>query len=159
MGELWEPGDNKVAVNALIRKRAEIAGKIRELEHQTDQLRAEMVHVDSVLRLFAPDIEVEKIPAKLRTPRRSEYFARGELTRICLDALRNAAESSEGWLTGEAITINIMRDKGLDPVRDRRLRADFHRRILQTLDALERRYGTVVKSGQGRSGVSWRIAD
>jgi hypothetical protein len=159
MGELSEPGDNKVAVNALIRKRAEIAGKIRELEHQTDQLRAEMVHVDSVLRLFAPDIEVEKIPAKLRTPRRSEYFARGELTRICLDALRNAAESSEGWLTGEAITINIMRDKGLDPVRDRRLRADFHCRILQTLDALERRYGTVVKSGQGRSGVSWRIAD
>jgi hypothetical protein len=39
------------------------------------------------------------------------------------------------------------------------LRADFQRRILQTLDALERRYGTVVKSGHGRNGVRWRIAD
>jgi hypothetical protein len=159
MGELSEPGDNKVAINALIQKRAEIAGRIRVLEQQTDQLRAEMIHVDSVLRLFAPDIETEKIPVKPRSLRRSEYFARGELTRICLGALRNAAESSEGWLTGEEITIGTMRDKGLDPMRDRRLRADFHRRILQTLDALERRYGTVAKSGHGRSGVSWRIAD
>jgi hypothetical protein len=139
MGELSEPGDNKVAINALIRKRAEISGQIRELEQQTDQLRAEMIHVDSVLRLFAPDLETGKIPAKLRSPRRSEYFARGELTRICLNALRNAAESSEGWLTGEEITTGTTRDKGLDPVRDRRLRADFHRRILPTLDALEGR--------------------
>jgi hypothetical protein len=70
MGELSEPGDNNVAINALIRKRAEIAGQIREFEHQTDQLRAEMIHVDSVLRLFAPDIETEKIPAKRRSPQR-----------------------------------------------------------------------------------------
>ena len=136
MGELSEPGEHKVAINALVRKRAEIAGQIRELEHQTDQLRAEMIHVDSVLRLFAPDIETEKIPARQRTPRRSEYFARGELTRICFDALREAAERGEGWLTAEEITLSTMQAKGLDPARDRRLRADFHRRILQTLDAL-----------------------
>jgi len=58
------------------------------------------------------------------------------LTRICLDALRNAAERGEGWLTAEEITLSTMRAKGLDPVRDRRLRVDFHRRILQTIDAL-----------------------
>ncbi len=159
MAEFSERGNNKVAINALVRKRAEIAGQIRELEHHTDQLRAEMIHVDSVLRLFAPEIETEKIPARRRMPRRSEYFARGELTRICLDALRHAAETGEGWLTGEDITVSTMQDKGLNPVGDRRLRADFHRRILQTLDALERRQGTITKSGHGRSGVSWRIAD
>jgi hypothetical protein len=136
MGELSEPGDNKVATNALIRKRAEIAGQLRDLEHQTDQLRAEMIHVDSVLRLFAPDIETEKIPAKPRSPQRSEYFARGELTRICLNALRDAAERGDGWLAGDEITLSTMQGKGLDPVRDRGLRADFQRRILQTLDAL-----------------------
>jgi hypothetical protein len=160
MGDLSEPGDNKVAINALVRKRAEIAGQIRELEHQTDQLRAEMIHVDSMLRLFGSRYRGEKkIPTKPRSPRRSEYFARGELTRICLDALRNAAESSEGWLTGEEITFNTMRDKGLDPVLRSEATRRFSSPILQTLDALEGRYGAVAKSGHKRSGVSWKIAD
>jgi len=158
MGDLSEPGDHKVAINALVRKRTEIAGQIRDLEHRSDQLRAEMIHVDSVLRLFAPDIEAEKIPARRHMPQRSQYFARGELTRTCLDALRDAAERGDGWLTGEEITVSTMQGKGLDPVHDRRLRADFQRRILQTLDALERRYGTVAKSGTASGGGS-RIRD
>jgi hypothetical protein len=65
----------------------------------------------------------------------------------------------EGWLTGEDITVRTMQDKGLDPVRDQRLRADFSRRILQTFDAIERRYGTIAKSGRGRNGVTWRIKE
>jgi hypothetical protein len=111
VGEASEAtSDHKVAINALVRKRAEIAGQIRELERQTYQLRAEMIHVDSVLRLFAPDIETEKIPAKLRSPQRSEYFARGELTRICLNSLRDASERGEGWCTGEEITLSTMQE-------------------------------------------------
>ena len=118
MGEFSEPGDNKVAINALIRKRAEIAGQIRDLERQTDQLRAEMIHVNSVLRLFPPDIETEKIPAKPRSPQRSEYFARGELTRICLNALRDAAERGDGWLAGEEITLSKARGLILSVIGD-----------------------------------------
>jgi hypothetical protein len=75
--------------------------------------------------------------------------------------MRRATSRKEAraWLTGEEITLSTMQDKRLDSVRDRRLRADFHRRILQTLDALERRYGTVAKSSHGRSCVRWRIGD
>jgi hypothetical protein len=113
MGEISSAEDNKVAINALIRKRAEIAGRIRELERQTDQLCAEMIHVDSVLRLFDSKIKTGNIPPKPNAPRRSEYFGRGELTRVCLDALRVAAEKSDGWLTGEEITVATMRAKGL----------------------------------------------
>jgi hypothetical protein len=53
--------------------------------------------------------------------------------------------------------VQAMRDKKLDPERDKRLRVDFVRRILQTLDSLERRYGRVIKSGNGR-GIKWKVA-
>ncbi len=149
-------GDSFI-ISGLRDKRAEIAGQISELEHKIDQLRAELIHVDAVLHLFRPDIDLETIPEKTRRPRQSDYFGRGEITRACLETLRDAGD--DDWLTGDESTVRIMQNKGLDPIVDRRLRSDFLRRILQSLDALERRYGTVKKSGSGRGGVRWRIGE
>jgi hypothetical protein len=142
-------------VTGLKRKHAQILGIVADLERQIDQYRADLVHIDAALRMIVPDIDLEQIPVRHRPPKRSPYFARGEITRTCLEALRDAG--GDGWLSGDEITVTAMCRKGLDPDRDRRLRTDFVRRILQTLDSLERRYGKVTKSGHGK-GIRWRLA-
>jgi hypothetical protein len=82
-----EPGvkDDHV-ISGLIRKRAEIAGKIKGAQAEARKLKMDLVHVDAVLRLYVPDIKVEDIkpkrpPAPFRTPR-------GKMTRRILDHLR-----------------------------------------------------------------------
>ena len=71
------------------RKRAEVAGLIDSLERQLAQHRADLIHVDGVLRLFQPDRDPAAIKPK-RPMRRNRYFGRGELARLCLETFRDA---------------------------------------------------------------------
>ena len=41
-------------MSALVNKRAEIAGMIARTEQQLGQFRADLVHLDATIRLFAP---------------------------------------------------------------------------------------------------------
>jgi hypothetical protein len=59
-------------------------------------------------------------------------------------------------ITAEAIIVELMQEKTLDP-SDQRLRSDLIKRTLRALDAL-RRLGKVEKIGKGR-GVRWKIVD
>ena len=139
------------AVAALKDKRAELSGIIADLEKRIHQHRADLVHVDAVLRLFVPELEPETINAKRPAPVRSRYFAEGELTRRCLEALRRA----EGRpVAAEEIAVATMVDKGLDPA-DRKTRSDFIRRMLYALSSL-RSKGVVEKLGHGL-GARWRL--
>jgi hypothetical protein len=56
----------------------------------TYQYRADLTHIDGVLRVFAADLDPENIKPK-RIYRSNRYFARNELSRLCLGVLRNAA--------------------------------------------------------------------
>jgi hypothetical protein len=47
---------------ALVAKRAEIAGVIAQTEHQLGQSRADLLHLDTTLRLSAPEMEPRTIP-------------------------------------------------------------------------------------------------
>lgn len=140
-------------VSALRDKRAELSGVIADLEQRIAQHRADLVHVDAVLRLFAPELEPGSIAAKRPAPERSRYFADGELTRRCLDGLRMADGQP---VAAETIAIAAMHDKGLDPA-DRKIRSDFIRRILYALTAL-RTKGLVAKLGHGL-GARWCLAE
>ena len=51
-------------VSALANKRAEIAGMIARAQQQLGQFRADLVHLDATIRLFAPAMEPETIPPK-----------------------------------------------------------------------------------------------
>ncbi len=51
-------------VSALVNKRAEIAGVIARTEQLLGKFRADLVHFDATLRLFAPELEPKAIPAK-----------------------------------------------------------------------------------------------
>jgi len=69
-------------VSALVSKRAEIAGFIARTKQQFSQFRADLVHLDATLRLFAPELEPKTIPAK-RIRQADLWFEHGELPRAC----------------------------------------------------------------------------
>jgi hypothetical protein len=74
-------------VSSLIEKRRELAGIIDELQRQLDQHRADLTHIDGVLRVLASDLDPETIRPK-RAYRRNRYFGRNELSRLCLGVLK-----------------------------------------------------------------------
>jgi hypothetical protein len=78
-------------VSALVSKRGEIAGLITRTERQLGQFRADLIHLDATLRLFAPELKPKPIPAK-RIRQADLWFEHGELSRRMLDALRRARE-------------------------------------------------------------------
>ena len=139
-----------VTANALVAKRAEILFEIAELEKQADRLRAELVHLDAVLRMFRPEFKAEGLPVRHRRPTKSPYFAHGEMTRRIFDAMRE-----RGTVTSLEIAIAAMRDKGLDPDADLPTRTDFVRRVTLQLNDMFRK-GKVDKLGRGRA-LRWQI--
>lgn len=140
-------GDTFV-VSGLREKRSAVAGQIVDTRRLLDKLQADLFHIDAVLKLYG--LEPEEIPTKGRMPVRSAYFGRNEISRRCRDLLRE-----KGTITATEVAVRAMREKGMDPESDRKLRKDFTRRILVTLHDL-RKAGAVEKIGHGR-GVVWRI--
>ena len=67
-------------VSGLANKRAEIAGMIAWAQQQIGQFRADLAHLDATIRLFAPAMEPETIPAK-RIRQTDLRFEPGGLSR------------------------------------------------------------------------------
>src|ERR1700757_5338349 len=97
-------------VAGLIEKRRELAGIIDELQRRLDQHRADLTHIDGVLRVLATDLDPETIRPK-RVYRRNRYFARNELSRLCLPVLRTAAGD---LVSTEEIAGRVIASKGFD---------------------------------------------
>jgi hypothetical protein len=74
----------------LFDKRAELAGEILQAEKRARELRADLVHVEATIRILRPGIELPKVVPK-RVEYRPRHFKRGELTRLCLDYIREHA--------------------------------------------------------------------
>jgi hypothetical protein len=145
--DLFTPPENSFTISGLKDLRAAIAGRMVDLRRELDKLQADLVHVDAVLRLYG--LEPSEVPTKGRMPVRSAYFGRNELSRRCRDMLRE-----KGSIRADDVTVQAMRDKGLDP-ENRKMRADFTRRILVSLHDLAKG-GHVQKAGHGR-GVRWQL--
>lgn len=151
MGELSKPGEHKIAVGTLVRLRRDVAFRIAELEKQTEAVRADLVHIDAVIRLLAPHLAPDELPERQRRPRRLEYFAHGEISRRILDTLRDA----DGPVAAIDVARRALADKGLS-FEDRPVRTEFCRRITMQFRHMARK-GAVEKVGFGR-GVRWRIS-
>lgn len=135
------PDEQPIAVNALRTKRAQITGQIAMYEREIDRLRSELVHLDATMRLFDPATNPADIEPLQRFPRRTEYFARGEVTKRIYDALREAPE-----VRAQDIADQAMRDKGM-PETDRAQRREFINRFLNVMGDMKRR-GKLVKIGR-----------
>ena len=138
-------------VSGLANKRAEIAGMIARAQQQIGQFRADLAHVDATIRLFAPAMEPETIPAK-RIRQSDLRFEPGGLSRRVLDALRRAGEP----IRAPDLVRAVMIDNGLDPADH----ASFLRVQWKVRDTLKRLHKRELLAAQGAGhGVLWRIAD
>ena len=138
-------------VSSLIEKRRELAGIIDELQRQLDQRRADLTHIDGVLRVLASDLDPETLRPK-RIYRRNRYFARDELTRLCLGVLRTAAGE---LLSTDDIAGRVIATKGFE-AGDAILRASIREQVGSTVKRLHRE-GTIESVGAGRAS-KWKLA-
>jgi len=97
-------------VSGLANKRAEIAGMIARAQQRIGQFRADLVHLDATIRLFAPAMEPETILAK-RIGQSELWFEPGGLSRRVVDALRRAGAP----IRAPDLVRTVMIDNGLDP--------------------------------------------
>jgi len=134
-------------VAALKDKRAELSGSIADLEKRIGQHRADLLHVDAVLRLFAPEFEPTTIlPRAVRRP--NSWFKPGELARLVLEVLRTAPAVRE-------ITGQVMERRGFDP-EDART-AELLRKLVS--NALNRQAADLVERIQDGVLVRWRVRE
>jgi hypothetical protein len=130
-------------ISVLREKRALIAGLIEKLERKLEQHRADLTHIDGVLRLFQPDRDPGEIKPKRTYARRTRYFARNELSRLTMDVLR----ASDGLMTTDEIAGRIIETKDFD-VADGVLRKAIGEQALAMLRAF-RKHGAVEQVGLG----------
>lgn len=142
--------DQPIALAALVRKRRDVAFEVAELERATEAKRQDLIHIDAVIRLFAPELDLENVPERKRRPRRLAYFGHGEISRRCFDMLRGGATLAASDIARQAMT-----DKELNWETERQMRIEFTRRITMQLNAMARK-GEVAKLGSGR-GVRWQL--
>ena len=137
-------------VAGLIEKRRELAGVIDRLQRELDQHRADLMHIDGVLRVLATDLDPETIRPK-RIYRRNRYFARNELSRLCLGVLRTAAGE---LLSADDIAGQVIAVKGFDK-GDAILRVAIREQVGSTVKGLHRT-GAIENVGAGRTSKwSW----
>jgi hypothetical protein len=138
-------------VSGLIEKRRELAGIIDELQRQLDQHRADLTHIDGVLRVLAADLDPETIRPK-RIYRRNRYFARNELTRLCLAAFRTARGEA---IRIDEITRQVIAAKGFD-AGDGILYKSIRDQVGDVVKRLQR-CGDIESIGRGR-GMWWKLS-
>ena len=76
-------------VSALVRKFSEIKGKLKASEKHSRNLRADLVHIEAVLKLFRTDYDTAAIIAT-RPKRPIRWGKRGQGWRTALEILRKA---------------------------------------------------------------------
>lgn len=82
---------NAFVVSGLVKRRAELAGEIERTHEALRKMVADLETLDATIIQFEPNFQVEAIrPKAFRPP--ADWSNRGEMTRIVLSILRQAAE-------------------------------------------------------------------
>lgn len=146
----WDAEQPNV-LHALTRKRAEVAGQIEHNQLQLRHLIGELDHIDAVIRIFNPSIDVGAIRSKPVPPRHAAF--KGEVTECVFDALRDAP----GPLSSRDIAKLLMRGRGLDP-EDRELMVLMTKRVCACL-RVQRMKGLLRNTPYPGGLQGWEIAD
>jgi hypothetical protein len=133
--------------------RGELLGQILIGDPAPRHYRADLTHIDGVLRILASDLDPETIRPK-RAYRRNRYFARNELSRLCLGVLRTAAAvelRSTDDIAGRVIVAKVF-DAG-----DAILCAAIRDQVGSIVKRLHRQ-GAVENIGAGRAS-KWKLTE
>ena len=143
--------DQPNVLHALIRKRAEIAGKIEYNQQELRHLVTELDAVDATLRIFDPDIDVCDIESRPVPPRHQAF--RGEVTRIVQSVLRKAND----YVTSTEIALVMMEKRNL-PLDDRSLITLMTKRVSACLTKM-RTKGLIEKKILETGRAGWKRLD
>jgi hypothetical protein len=139
-------GRSTYIISALREKRARVSAIVARLERQLDQHRADLTHIDGVLRLFEPENDPET--ARMRG---APGTSRGTNSPgFCREALREGE-----LLSTDELAARVIEGKGFGAA-DAVPRGAIREQVLTTLRAF-RRGETVEQIGLGR-GVRWKLA-
>ena len=84
---------NTIVLNGLVKGRAQLAGDIENAHEALRKMVLDLESLDATILQFDPDYRVETIqPKAFRPPK--DWSNRGQMSRICLSILRQAAEIS-----------------------------------------------------------------
>ncbi len=141
--------ENEHTVNGLIRKRAEIAGKIEHEQTVLRQLIIDLDNIDAALRIFKPDIDLEEIKPKPLPPRHAAF--KGQVTQAVFKYLREA----KGPLTSKQMAELLMKERGLNTL-DKKLVVLITKRVGAGLKHYRGR--GLLRSVKGPDGfILWEI--
>jgi hypothetical protein len=137
-----------LVLSALMKKRAEIDGDLRQTAKRLADLRADRDTIDAAIRVFDPSRVPHQIKPHLRRPK-PRLFRHGECSRAILGMLRMA---------GEPMTVRRIADKLVD---------DYHLDLAQPGDrealttrvrgVLSRHAGKALVREQRGADVVWRV--
>ncbi len=141
-----------IIVGALVERASEIRGHIAVLEGHIAKHRADLAHVEATARMFDPSYDGKRLRPKRPAPPRSTYFAMGEISERCRNALREATMP----ISAEEIAVRAMQDKGLD-LTDGKIRSDMISRLIWALHRLAKA-GQAERVGHGL-GARWTLQE
>lgn len=138
-------------ITALVKRRAELSGDIETTHAKLKQMILDLEHLDRTLLMFDPDYKVETIkPKAFRPP--EDWAKRGEMTRLILGILRQAAEP----MSARDIAVQLMMERALDTGSDKLVRL-MAKRCGVALRGMRNR--GIAKSHEGPGQlVLWEIA-
>ena len=137
-----------LVISALMKKRAEIDGDLRQTAKRLAELRADRDTIDAAIRVFDPSRVPHQIKPHLRRPK-PRLFRHGECARAIMGMLRTA---------GEPMTVRQIADKLVD---------DYHLDLTQPGDRealtakvrgmLSRHAGDSLMREQRGADVVWSV--
>jgi hypothetical protein len=114
--------ENEHALNALLRKRAELTGLFEHHQAVARQLLIDIDNLDATIRMFAPDIDLADVKPKPLPPRHAAY--KGEVARIVLGTLRDAKRPC----STQELAMHVMAERGMNTA-DKRLVKTVTKRV------------------------------
>lgn len=104
-------------MTGLVKRRAELTGEIERTYESLRRMVVDLENLDATILQFDPSFQIEAIkPKAFRPPK--DWANRGEMTRIVLSILRQAAEP----MTTRDIALELLVARALDKSDQRLLR-------------------------------------
>lgn len=138
-------------VTGLIRRRAELAGKVEALHSELSQTLRDLDAIDRAIMVIDPNVQIEAIrPKAFRPP--ADWSKKGQMARMVLNILRQAVEP----LTTREIALQMLVERAMD-AEDRKLLNLMTKRVATSLRYQRDQGRALSQDGPGPYAL-WELA-